>query len=281
MTADGVRILALLAIAFGFAGCASPTRSIEEYAIEHGLGKLILEGNGMRHVAFHRAGKTDRRGPLHVYLEGDGTPWMTRTRIASDPTARKPVALRLMTLDQNPSLYLGRPCYNGMAASPSCTAWFWTNGRYSERVVGAMAAAIRRFQRDHRSEGVRLIGYSGGGVLAMLLAEKLDSVDALVTVAANLDTDAWTKLHGYTHLSSSLNPAKRAGLPAHIRQLHLAGADDGNVPPELVRSALGAQKSPIVVEIPNVDHGCCWETLWPSILAWVDSPQRLSPPLIP
>ena len=62
----------------------------------------------------------------------------------ADPTAREPLVLRLMALDRVPSVYLGRPCYHGLAADPRCTPALWTDARYSEVVVASMAAATRR-----------------------------------------------------------------------------------------------------------------------------------------
>ena len=38
-------------------------------------------------------------GALHVYIEGDGTPYVARHDFAADPTPRNPLMLRLMTLD--------------------------------------------------------------------------------------------------------------------------------------------------------------------------------------
>lgn len=234
-------------------------------ASDHRLQKQLLVGRGFTHVAYHNLGHK-AASTLHVYVSGDGSPWIGRTRISADPTPRNPVALRLMGMDPNPSLYLGRPCYHGLAESPGCDASKWTSGRYSEAVVASMAEALQNFVRDQGYNDVVLIGYSGGGVLAWLMAERIGSTRALVTVAANLDIDAWTRLHGYTPLHDSLNPAKRGALPPRIRQLHLVGSRDTNVPPSLVRTALQGSGKQVVVATKPADHRCCWEKLWPDIL---------------
>ena len=56
----------------------------------------------------------------------------------------------------------------------------------------------------------------------MLLAERLEMTQAVVTIAANLDTDAWTELHGFSALEGSLNPAASALVefsnPASLRE---------------------------------------------------------------
>lgn len=75
---------------------------------------------------------------------------------------------------------------------------------------------------------VILVGHSGGGVLATLIAQRSPQVTAVVTLAAPLDTDRWTASHGYSPLYDSINPAQ---LPsrADIYQLHLTGSQDTQV----------------------------------------------------
>jgi len=256
----------MLCSATFLAGCADHAARSERIATENGLTRHRLIGDGFAHVAYSSSRGQRPAAPLHVYLSGDGSPWINGTRIATDPTPRNPVALRLMALDPSPSLYLGRPCYHGLANSIGCDAAAWTSGRYSEQVVASMTAALEAFVRDNGYADVVLIGYSGGGVLAWLLASRIPQTQLLVTVAANLDIDAWTRLHGYTSLQDSLNPAALAPLPPRIRQLHLVGTSDTNVPPSLVRTALEGAGEQVIVATKPTDHRCCWEKLWPGIL---------------
>ena len=71
---------------------------------------------------------------------------------------------------------------------------------------------------------VVLIGYSGGGVLAVLIAPQVPG-SAVVTIAANLDVEAWARWHQYTPLSGSLNPATQPPLDA-LHEWHLVGDRD-------------------------------------------------------
>lgn len=167
---------------------------------------------------------------LHVYIEGDGRPWWTRTQISSNPTYGRLVALDLMQRDAAPALYIGRPCYFE-TEDKHCNPEWWTAKRYSQLVIDSMNAVLDRYSARFR--GVRLFGHSGGGALAYLMASERTDVVSVVTVAANLDIDQWADHHGYSRLTASVNPATRQ-LPEHVIQLHLAGGKDRAVPATLV-----------------------------------------------
>ncbi|NCD11666.1 MAG: hypothetical protein EOL93_03875 [Epsilonproteobacteria bacterium] len=48
---------------------------------------------------------------MHVYIEGDGLAWKTRTLISDDPTPINPTALSLMNQDSfTCKVYISRPC---------------------------------------------------------------------------------------------------------------------------------------------------------------------------
>jgi pimeloyl-ACP methyl ester carboxylesterase len=228
-----------------------------------GFSKLILPGNGFELVAYRNA--TDDPGNrLHVYLEGDGVPWATRSQVSLDPTPRSPLALRLMALDAAPALYLARPCYNGKATAPDCNSWFWTSGRYSEVVIAAMEAALREMIEADGVDHLVLVGYSGGGVLAWHLAQRIPQVRGLVTVAANLDIDRWTSQHGYSHLTDSVNPAAGPPMRPGVGQWHFVGKADKNVPPEIIASI--ADKLGLEAHVLDSTHRCCWLRFWPGVL---------------
>ena len=127
-----------------------------------------------------------------------------------------------------------------------------------------MAAAARQLLAARGGQEIRWFGYSGGGALAMLLAARVEETASVVTVAANLDTELWTRLRGYGPLTGSLNPALGPGLPARVRQRHYAGDKDEIVPPQVV--AAGPIPPGTLVVVPGYDHRCCWAALWPQIL---------------
>lgn len=246
------------------AGCASLAQRTDDRAADLGYRKQVVQGAGFSHVAYFKEGSGVSHAALHVYLEGDGTPWLRKGLAAADPTPRNPLMLDLMSLDPATAIYLGRPCYLGQNEDLSCSSNLWTDGRYSEAVVASMVAALERLSVNYTS--MTLLGYSGGGTLAMLIAERQPRVMTVVTVAANLDTDRWSDLHQQQRLRDSLNPASSPPLNRRIRQFHFAGDKDDNVPPSLVRDAIFRQQGAIFKAFPSQDHSCCWKDVWAEIL---------------
>jgi hypothetical protein len=262
----GLRIIALLlvlAAALLVSGCASPASKFDRRAAELGLSRRVVRGTEFDHVVYEKDGAPT--GTLHVYLDGDGTPWIAG-RPADDPTPRNPLVLRLMALDPSRAFYLGRPCYNGLMRSDECVAGLWTSARYSDRVVASMAAALRDVLADQADDRISLFGYSGGGVLAVLLAEQISETSAVVTIAANLDTRAWAAVTGRDHLDGSLNPATRAPLPSAILQRHYVGGRDRVVRPEITARAIIGWHAEMI-PVYEYGHVCCWEQTWSRVLA--------------
>lgn len=258
-----------LALSILLAACASPAQRTDDRAVDLGYRKQVVQGAGFSHVVYFKQGMGMPGAALHVYLEGDGTPWLRKGLAAADPTPRKPLMLDLMSLDPVAAIYLGRPCYLGQNEDPACSSNLWTDGRYSEAVVESMSSALEKLSANYTS--LTLIGYSGGGTLAMLMAERQPKVVTVVTVAANLDTDSWSALHKQQRLRDSLNPASRPSLDRRIRQFHFAGDKDDNVPPSLVREAIVRQQGAIFKAFPNQDHSCCWKDVWKEILREVET----------
>jgi pimeloyl-ACP methyl ester carboxylesterase len=244
--------------------CATPAERIDHEAAQHGFTRRIVQGSEFWHVVY--LNKASRPGTTqHVYLEGDGIPWRRATEVAPDPTPRHPLMLKLMALDAAPSLYLGRPCYHGLATLPPCSARLWTHERYSARVVHSLAAALRRLLKEDPPTGIVFIGHSGGGTLAMLLAEHFENTQEVVTLAGNLDIEAWAALHGYTPLKESLNPAMRPALSQRIVQRHYVGALDQQVLSDLAQRFATIHPKAEILEIADTDRSC-WQAVWLGIL---------------
>ena len=267
--------------------CATPTGNLNRLAAAQGFVRSTIDAGGFSLLTYQKPSSASPAvtgsvpvvdDTLHVYLEGDGSPWRHRSIIMADPTPRHPLMLRLMGMEAQPAAYLGRPCYNGTSAEPPCENSLWTSGRYSKAVIDSMASALQVLARRFDARRIWLIGHSGGGALAMLLAEEVPAVTRVVTVAANLDTDAWTLHHGYTPLYGSLNPAARPSLRTDVWQWHLVGGLDRVVPAQLVRPFIMRQSQASAFEIDRFSHGCCWEQIWPEVL---EALAKDDPDLIP
>ena len=254
----------IIFIAFAFlAGCTSLSEDFANKAEALKMKREIMTGMRFQHVIYKKSGLPSKT--LHIYLDGDGTPWAVG-RPSDDPTPRNPLLLRLMALDKAPAVYVGRPCYHGVTAIGGCSSRFWLKDRYSEEVVSSLAAIVNKLLSDGHYQKVTWFGHSGGGTLAVLLASRFQQTVSVVSVAANLDVEAWAAYTQHIDLSGSLNPAHLPPLPRTVLQRHYAGSEDRVVPPPLMAKAAAQLGSELLI-INDYDHVCCWEQLWPAILA--------------
>lgn len=240
---------------------------------------------------------------LSVYIEGDGLAWLTPTLPSTDPTPRHPLALQLaLAQAEGRAAYLARPCQyqegkredNGEGRQdanldakqemplPPCPQRYWTGSRFAPEVIDAMDNAVSQLKQRHGASALVLVGYSGGGSVAALLAMRRTDVIRLVTVAGNLDHQAWAEHHRLTPLAASLNPADEAirkpsrisGLP----QTHWVGSQDRVIPPALARrwpaAFIGANGGQLEI-IPEATHGDGW------LIPWQRRGMPLDPPAPP
>lgn len=252
-----------LCLILGLAACTSPAARLYAFAERLSLQTLELKAGKYWLTAFYQPGHSSKNR-LHVYLEGDGQPWQRGYWPATDPTTRESVMLPLLAMDQAPALYLGRPCYNGHAEDSGCQSGLWTNARYGEEVVSAMETALEHFCQQWGYQNLVLIGHSGGGTLAMLLAERLRQTRMIITLAGNYDIDAWTEFHHYLPLNESINPARQ--MASGVTERHFLAEQDVTVPPELFLAALRQRANSQVEVISAIDHQHGWEKTWPQIL---------------
>lgn len=251
------------------AGCsglstAARLESARELGAAAGFSDVAVEAAGMRLLALARFGKGE--GRLRVYIEGDGAPWMHPLLPPADPTPLRPLALELAVRDPGRAVaYLARPCQ--YLPSPSCGPAYWTAERFSPPVLAAYNAALDELKARSGAASLSLAGYSGGGVLAALLASVRADVVEVLTVAAPLDTRAWVAHHGASPLAGG-DPAAHPGRLAALPQRHWVGQRDEVVPPEIVAAyARRLGRPETLVPVADFDHECCWAERWPELLA--------------
>jgi pimeloyl-ACP methyl ester carboxylesterase len=241
----------------------------KQLAAQAGFKESVLSNGQFDLVVFSKSSKQANK-VLVIYIEGDGRAWKTASLPSDNPTPTNPLALRLAIQDPRPAVaYLARPCQFVALPSRGCSEKLWTNARFSTAVIENMNEAVEKLKRQYSASELVLIGYSGGGAIATLIAAKRTDIKSIITVAGNLDTDAWVKLYRLEPLSESINPASVARSIRNIPQIHYVGAKDDVIPPAMSQSFLQKMGSPNrakVIELPNYGHVCCWTERWSELL---------------
>ena len=208
--------------------------------------RIVLSSGGNTMMGFAPP-ELSRADVLNIFIEGDGMPG---------------VALKLAQDIGGNSVYIGRPCQYMMGNRlNTCNKEIWTSHRYSDSVVHSMNRAITAMKIRYQAEKIRLVGYSGGGTVASIVAALRDDVELLVTVAGNLDHKRWTDFNQIDPLSGSLNPINFSEALETVPQIHLIGERDDVVPGSVLTSYLAHMKRLDNVQsyiIVGADHICCW-----------------------
>lgn len=213
-----------------------------------------------------------RNASANVYIEGDGLNWISPSQRSLDPTPKNPMGLHLASFDKAKNVvWMARPCQYSklISASTPCDSKYWTNARYSETVVDSMSAALDEIRRRYDIEGFNLVGYSGGGAVAAVLAAKRNDVLSLRTIAGNLDHEVHSEIHGVTGLYNSLNAIDFVDDLRDIPQHHFIGGQDEIVPPAILYSylqALGPTNCVDYTLIQEAGHERSWVEKWPELM---------------
>lgn len=209
-------------------------------------------------------------GPIHVYMEGDGAAWLSRTRLSDDPTPKTPLVLELAALDPASNVaYLARPGQYAADGVPDCNAAYWSEKRFSSEVVEAINEAVGTLRDRAGSREIHLIGYSGGAAIAVLTAARRSDVASLRTVAGNLDPEAVNRYHHVSAMKDSLNPMDAAEKLRDLPQRHFVGSQDTVVPPGTARSFLkraGRRDSSGITVVEGATHTRGWRERWKELL---------------
>lgn len=263
-------LMTLAATISALAGCATLDRDTNADSIARpvGLTRMLIKTDPFMLTTFARIGDPNR--PVTIYIEGDGLAWLSRSEVSLDPTPREAMGLQLAALDPSPNVvYLARPCqFTARDRNPACGAPYWTTKRFAPEVITSMNQAVDQISARIPGQKINLVGYSGGGAVAVLMAAHRQDVASIRTVAGNLDHAEVNRIAKVSPLSGSLNAIDMAGQVARIPQIHYSGTADAVVPPTIAERFRQAAPSPCVTvkTIPGVSHEAGWKEHWSGIV---------------
>ncbi len=249
----------ILILLFLFSSCQAPTK---------GLKKELVKGGDFWITTYQKI--ENKSEPYVFYIEGDGLTYTPEgNKVYSNPTPIRQTLINLAAMDKRPNVvYVARPCqYTPMELNPKCNPSYWTDKRLSDDSVAAINDVINKINTNHQK--FSLVGYSGGGGIAVLVAARNSMVKDIITIAGNLDHRAFTSHHGVTPLANSLNPIDYAKLIKHIPQLHISGAKDKVIPPFIAQKYV-AESASLCVRgsvMQNIDHRSGWAEVWDGVIA--------------
>lgn len=261
--------LSFILLIFSLSACA-PTiktrnKEPETYGVLKGFEKKLVKGDQFWITTYQRI--TNRNMPFVFYIEGDGFAFYNRYRVSDNPTPLHPMVLKLAAKDSRPNIvYIARPCqYTDMSINPTCNTSYWTDKRMSEEVIRSLNEVI---QTVNNGQKFSLIGWSGGGGMAVLIAARNKNVKDIITIAGNLDHMNFNKYHNARPMIGSLNPIDYAANVRNIPQLHVSGGKDKIVPPFITDGYVRKAASPCVHQeiLTDVTHDKGWDKAWDYIL---------------
>lgn len=227
----------------------------------YGFDKQLVKGGDFWITTFQKI--QDKSAPYVFYIEGDGLAFVNKYRISDNPTPRNQMLLKLAAVDKRPNVvYVARPCqYTPMNLNPKCDSSYWTRKRLSNDSVEAINDVINKVAN---SQKFSLVGFSGGGGVAVLVAARNRQVKDILTIAGNLDIKSFTDYHRVTPMVDSLNPIDFTEQTRMIPQWHISGGVDKVVPAFIADKFVQKASSSCVKQqiIPEASHNKGWEKVW-------------------
>lgn len=261
-----MRILPIALIFIFLSGCGAPPTT--KVALRSGFRHKFIQTAQFNLASYQKI--TQPGKDVTIYIEGDGHAWVTRSILSKDPSPRTSLVMQLAALDPSPNVvYLARPCqFSPGDLHTVCKPKFWSKGRYSPAVILSINSAVSQIKQYANAKKVHLIGYSGGGALAVLVAAKRKDIASIRTVAGNLDLITMDRLHRTSPLTESVDPISVATQVRHIPQIHFSGAKDKIVPTVVAQNFVrAANLNPNkVVVIRDTSHNTNWQKHWRELL---------------
>lgn len=204
---------------------------------------------------------------LRIYIEGDGRAWLRLGRASFDPTPVNRLVHHLMMSDPFPDIaYLSQPCQYIM--NSACNKNVWTFERYSQKVIETMNRVVSEIKKKGGYETLELVGYSGGGAIALLMAARREDVVSVRTIAGNLDPHFTNRLHVVSAMPLALNPTDYKKKLVDVPQVHFVGTNDSVISEKVSRHYVKTIKDTSCVTIRSVEagHQQGWVSEWSRLL---------------
>ncbi len=206
--------------------------------------------------------------PISIYIEGDGAAFK-RYSVSKNPTPSSGLVPALMLKDPSPNkVYLARPCqYINLSKDPHCNPKVWSIERFSEKAVKALSSVIDKVKL-RASQKINLIGYSGGGAMAILIGAQRSDVLSIRTIAGTLSSDKLMSLTEVSPLVGSLDPINFTHKLIAIPQIHFYGNDDSIIPEWVSEDFVQKSSSSCVKRklVEGADHSDGWLESWEELL---------------
>ena len=242
----------------------------QSYAGKNGFTRKNIKTENFTLVAFMRL-RRPGEGKVRIYIEGDGSAWINRRTLSTNPTPRKPMVIELAGLDLSANVvYLARPCqYVRKDEDGNFKSEYWAQKRFSVEVIGSMNEAISRIKEFAKAENVELVGFSGGAAIAAILAAEREDVTALITIAGNLDPAGVNKANGVDPFTEYVDPMEYAPMLKDMPQRHFAAQRDRIIPLEVTKKFVfetGDIALTRLTVVPGTEHSKGWTKKWPELL---------------
>lgn len=267
-------LITLILLLFSCTTISPPDTRLEtanRLADDAGFNYILRSGNAFNISSWQRLSSQTQRKNFIIYFEGDGKAWQSYTKISADPSPEYPLALALAAQDNRANIiYLSRPCqFIKKKSGPACQKKYWSSHRYAQEVITAYNEILDTIKTTYQVQTFELTGFSGGGLIASLLAAQRSDIVKLTTIAANLDHSRWTAHHHVSPLSGSLQLYSFINELSTIKQVHLSGDKDTIVPLSVnkpILDILTKADDTYSIVYKDYDHSCCWVKNWHSIL---------------
>jgi len=201
-----------------------------------------------------------------VIIEGDGNAWINRYTPSSDPTPKRPLNF-IEPSSLPPSwIYLGRPCqFNKDTDENICNSLLWTMDRFAEPTIQLYNDFLDSIKSQYGLSSFDLLGYSGGGTIAAILASQRSDVRTLTTLAGNLDVTLFNEHHKVSAMPSAINPKDLVEQLEKVPQRHVIGLEDDIVPVKIIESYRKSFVKDDCIKVETVEtleHNRGWKDYW-------------------